>query len=74
MLSVTRVYTFRDISGETRDQVMGEGYSWAPPGLSPARVEEYMRQLPGDKVRQCCSQTPDMLQSCSLQRVCKVLQ
>ena len=29
---------------------MGEGYSWAPPGLSPARVEEYMRQLPADKV------------------------
>ena len=29
---------------------MGEGYSWAPPGLSPARVEEYMRQLPVDKV------------------------
>ena len=35
---------------------MGEGYSWAPPGLSPARVEEYMRQLPVDKVS---------LQSCS---------
>ena len=29
---------------------MGEGYSWAPPGLSPARVEEYMRQLPSEKV------------------------
>ena len=31
-------------------EAMGEGYSWAPPGLSPARVEEYMRQLPVDKV------------------------
>ena len=29
---------------------MGEGYSWVPPGLSPARVEEYMRQLPPTKV------------------------
>ena len=30
--------------------VMGEGYSWVPPGLTSSRVEEYMRQLPGDKV------------------------
>ena len=29
---------------------MGEGYSWVPPGLTSSRVEEYMRQLPGDKV------------------------
>ena len=29
---------------------MGEGYSWVPPGLSPARVEAYMRQLPADRV------------------------
>ena len=29
---------------------MVEGYSWAPPGLSPNRVEEYMRQLPVEKV------------------------
>ena len=31
-------------------QRMGEGYSWVPPGLSPARVEAYMRQLPADRV------------------------
>ena len=30
--------------------VMVEGYTWVPPGLSPSRVEEYMRQIPVDKV------------------------
>ena len=30
--------------------VEGHQYSWAPPGLSLSRVEEYMRQLPADKV------------------------
>lgn len=29
---------------------MVEGYTWVPPGLSPNRVEEYMRQLPPEKV------------------------
>ena len=29
---------------------MVEGYTWVPPGLSPNRVEEYMRQLPVEKV------------------------
>ena len=29
---------------------MVEGYNWVPPGLSPNRVEEYMRQLPSEKV------------------------
>ena len=54
------VYTFRDSSVEE----MGEGYSWAPPGLSPARVEEYMRQLPADKVSSDHAVTCDMF--CSL--------
>ena len=30
--------------------VEGSSYSWAPPGLTASRVEEYMRQLPADKV------------------------
>ena len=30
--------------------VMVEGYTWVPPGLSPSRVEEYMRQIPVEKV------------------------
>ena len=30
--------------------VEGSSYSWSPPGLSTARVEEYMRQLPIEKV------------------------
>ena len=30
--------------------VEGSSYSWSPPGLSQARVEEYMRQLPPEKV------------------------
>ena len=29
---------------------MVEGYTWVPPGLSPSRVEEYMRQIPVEKV------------------------
>jgi hypothetical protein len=29
---------------------MVEGYTWVPPGLSHNRVEEYMRQLPVEKV------------------------
>ena len=29
---------------------MGEGYSWVPPGLSSAKIEEYMKQLPSEKV------------------------
>ena len=29
---------------------MGEGYSWVPPGLSQSKIEEYMKQLPPDKV------------------------
>ena len=29
---------------------MVEGYSWVPPGLTGTRVEEYMRQLPQEKV------------------------
>ena len=33
-----------------REGRMVEGYSWAPPGLTGSRVEEYMRQLPGGKV------------------------
>ena len=47
-----KVYTCRDSSVVT--EAMGEGYSWAPPGLSPSRVEEYMRQLPVDKVSLQC--------------------
>ena len=30
--------------------VEGSSYSWTPPGLTLARVEEYMRQLPAEKV------------------------
>ena len=62
-----KVYTCRDSSVVT--EAMGEGYSWAPPGLSPSRVEEYMRQLPVDKVSMQCSV---MLQS-NVTTICCIL-
>ncbi|CAN7982529.1 unnamed protein product, partial [Ixodes pacificus] len=40
-----------DPSNQTsKEKTLQEGYSWVPPGLSSAKIEEYFSQLPNHKV------------------------
>ncbi|KAL1437613.1 hypothetical protein MTO96_048763 [Rhipicephalus appendiculatus] len=34
----------------SKEKTLQEGYSWVPPGLSSAKIEEYFAQLPNHKV------------------------